>query len=234
MIKKTYEYLTGRYHPDLVPCQHSEGKLIHHEMVNHLNDLYKELKKFGFELTIHSGYRNHLDQLRIWNDKVEGRRPLLDSNGDLLDVNVMADEEIVKSICRWSAIPGASRHHWGTDIDIYCKNSLPSSDYTVELTQQEVSNQGPFGKFHQKLDELLENSSFFYRPYQNDNGGVSPERWHLSYYPLADELLEKFTIEAFEQNINETDIHLKEVILHDLEYFFKNYVLNITPSPKNT
>lgn len=231
MIKKTYEYITGRFHPDLAPCKHSDGKLIHHEIVSHLNDLYSELKPFGFELFVLSGYRNHLDQLRIWNDKVEGRRPLYDINGKLLDVKTMSDEDIVKSICRWSAIPGCSRHHWGTDIDIYCKKSLPSRDYVVKLTSEEVNNDGPFGPFHQKLDEILSTSKTFYRPYSEDKGGVVPERWHLSYYPIANELIKKYTIEAFEKNIFETDIHLKEVIIHELEYFFENFVLNVSSSP---
>ena len=25
----------------------------------------------------------------------------------------------------------------------------------------------------------------FFRPYQKDHGGIAPERWHLSYAPLA-------------------------------------------------
>ena len=74
----------------------------------------------------------------------------------------------------------------------------------------------------------------FFRPYQEDNGGVSPERWHLSYFPLAEDLLSKYTIEIFEKNIIETDIHLKEVLLHDLEHFYENYVLNVSPCPKDT
>ena len=120
-------------------------KLIHHEMVEQLDHLKLELEKHNFSLYVFSGHRNHLDQLRIWNEKVEGIRPILDDKGAVLDVKSLSDEDIVKSICRWSAIPGASRHHWGTDIDIFCKNSLPSPDYQVQLTPEEVNDDGIFG-----------------------------------------------------------------------------------------
>lgn len=234
MLKKTYEYLTGRYHPDLVPCKQSEMKLIHHEMVDHLNELAKDLSDSGFDLFVLSGHRNHLDQLRIWNEKVEGQRPILDNEGNVIDIKLMSDEDIVKNICRWSAIPGASRHHWGTDVDVICRKSIPSEDYQVQLTPAEVNENGIFGAFHQKLDEVLESNSNFHRPYREDLGGVSPERWHLSYSPISTELLNKYTIEIFEKNIIETDIHLKEVLLHDLQHFYETYVLNVSPGAQNT
>ena len=231
MIKKTYEYLTGRYHPDLVPYKSSNLKLIHHEVISPLEKLRKELKKYGFEMFVLSGHRNHLDQLRIWNEKVEGKRPILSADGLTLDTNKLSDEDIVKSICRWSAIPGASRHHWGTDIDVICKKSTPTG-YDVKLTADEVCDDGIFGKFHLKLDELLESGHPFFRPYAKDNGGVLPERWHLSFYPIAQELMSKYSIEVFERNIEETNLHLKEVLLHELEYFYNTFVLNVS-SPKN-
>ena len=71
MIKKTYEYLTGRYHPDLVPIKNSNMLLGHHEMIDDLDKLTTALNKSGFDLFIISGFRNHLDQLRIWNEKVD-------------------------------------------------------------------------------------------------------------------------------------------------------------------
>ena len=233
MIKKTYEYLTGRYHPDLVPIKNSNMLLGHHEMIDDLAELTTSLKKSGFDLFVISGFRNHLDQLRIWNEKVEGKRALLDSEGSQLDVNTLSDEAIVDHICRWSAIPGASRHHWGTDLDVICQKSLPSKDYQVKLTPEEVNDDGIFGKFHMKLDEILPETNFF-RPYAEDLGGVAPERWHLSYSPIATALLEKYTIEVFEKNIEETDIMLKEVLLHNLVEFYEKFVLNISLPSKNT
>ncbi len=233
MIKKTYEYLTGRYHPDLVPIPNSDMKLGHHEMMPELENITKALASEGNQLFIFSAYRNHLDQLRIWNEKATGKRPLLDDKGNVLDVNSLSDEDIVSSICRWSAIPGASRHHWGTDLDVYCIKSLPTSNYQVQLTPEEVEDNGIFGALHQNIDKLLEGDIKFYRPYQEDTGGVAPERWHISFYPIADKLLEKYTIEVFEKNIQETDILLKEVILHDLEGFYKKYILNVSRSPED-
>ena len=234
MIKKTYEYLTGRYHPDLVPIPNSEMKLGHQEMMPELKKLTEELISKGNELFIFSAYRNHLDQLRIWNEKATGKRPILDDQGNALDVNSLSNEDIVKNICRWSAIPGASRHHWGTDLDIYCKRSLPSPEYKIQLTPKEVGENGLFATLHQNIDHLIRDGIKFYRPYQRELGGVAPERWHLSFYPIADKLLEKYTIEVFEKNIIETDILFKEVILHNLETFYENYILNISISPESS
>lgn len=229
MNKKKYEFLTGRYHPDLVPTQLSANKLIHHEIIQPLNDLYQTLKTDHFELFIVSGYRNHLEQVRIWNEKVSGKRPISDESGNILDIKTLSNEDIVRFICRWSAIPGASRHHWGTDIDVICTNSLPNKDYQVQLIPEEVDENGIFGPFHKKLDELIKTKKAFnfYRPYGKDRAGVAPEKWHLSFKPLASTYLHKYTIDIFERNIIESNILLKEIILKDLEYFFKNFVLNV-------
>ena len=233
MTKKIYEYLTGRYHPDLVPIANSYSCLGHHKMIIDLDLLTKKLEAEGFDLFILSGYRNHLDQLRIWNEKATGTRPIFNESGAQIDINQLSDKKIVEAICRWSAIPGASRHHWGTDIDVFCKSSLPSEEYSVQLLPEEVANDGMFGKLHMRLDELIKehDSHGYYRPYENDQGGVAPERWHLSYAPLSKDLLKKYTLEIFKQNIDETNLALKKVILQDLEYFFEKYVLNISPMP---
>lgn len=233
MTKKTYEYLTGRYHPDLVPIKNSYSCLGHHKMIIDLDILSEKLQKEGFDLFVLSGYRNHLDQLRIWNEKATGKRPVYDEEGKLLNIDEFSDRGIVEAICRWTAIPGASRHHWGTDVDIFCKNSIPSEEYSIQLLPEEVANDGMFGKLHMRLDELMSehDSHGFYRPYDEDRGGVSPERWHLSYHPISKELLSKYTIKIFKQNIEETNLELKKVILDDLEYFYEKYVLNISSMP---
>ena len=51
----------------------------------------------------------------------------------------------------------------------------------------EVAPDGVFGPLHAWLDERMaaDESEGFFRPYDEDRGGVAPERWHLSYAPLA-------------------------------------------------
>ena len=57
--------------------------------------------------------------------------------------------------CDFSALPGASRHHWGTDIDVYDANAV-SSDYVVQLSLKEVGSGGVFDSLHKWLDLLME------------------------------------------------------------------------------
>ena len=50
------------------------------------------------------------------------------------------------------AIPGTSRHHWGTDLDVYDAAALPA-DYRLELSPAEVAPGGLFDSLHRWLDE---------------------------------------------------------------------------------
>ena len=81
---------------------------------------------------------------------------------------------------------------------------------------------------HAWLDDLLasSNSFGFFRPYRTDQGGVAPERWHLSYYPYSRRVLESFTVSLFKKNIFESDIVLKDVLLEHSEEIFHRYFLN--------
>ncbi len=41
----------------------------------------------------------------------------------------------MQAILRWSALPGASRHHWGTDIDVYDRGCSSGAAYALQLTE---------------------------------------------------------------------------------------------------
>jgi len=51
-------------------------------------------------------------QAEIWNAKAAGLRPVLDANEQPIDTGTLSERELVFAILRWSALPGASRHHW--------------------------------------------------------------------------------------------------------------------------
>ncbi len=203
----------------------SENARIHQGMSVALTSLSDALKKNGFELGIASSFRSFEAQLKIWNAKATGQRPLLDSQAKPLEFSKLTPKEIVSSILRWSALPGLSRHHWGTDLDVYDRKSLPEG-YQVQLIPSEFEGQGYFSKMHQWLDQNMEQYGFF-RPYAKDLGGVSPERWHISYAPLADKFLKSHSVILIEQVIKITPIELKETILSDIETIFSQYFLNV-------
>lgn len=73
----------------------------------------------GIDLQLISAFRPYERQLEIWNSKARGERELLYDNGRIIDFNSLSPEDLMWTILRWSALPGASRHHWGTDFDVF-------------------------------------------------------------------------------------------------------------------
>lgn len=197
--------------------------IIHQEMQQDLNALRKKAEESGFELTICSSYRGFFQQLNIWNNKALGKRVLLDDFGNPLDYNSLSPKEILYAILRWSALPGASRHHWGCEIDVFDKRAV-SEDYKLKLTPDETVGDGPFAPMHDWLDIHLEEFHFF-RPYAFDIGGIAPERWHLSYRPVSEIYFKHLTYDLLFQTIQEADIELREEILSELPHIYEKYVL---------
>ena len=86
----------------------------------------------GFSLRIASGFRNYDRQMQIINGKWDGRRPVTDAQGVALCRPSQPDEDWLHSILRYSALPGTSRHHWGTDLDIWDAAAV-DADYALRL-----------------------------------------------------------------------------------------------------
>jgi LAS superfamily LD-carboxypeptidase LdcB len=175
----------GRTESHLIVIDGLAGRY-HCEMASNLQELMAAARVQGFELAVASGYRSFERQLAIWQGKASGERPVLDSHGQPLVIDQLTDEELMWAILRWSALPGASRHHWGTDIDVYDRAAV-SAGYRLQLIPEEYEGQGPFAEFSRWLGERIEHQQAFgfYRPYAEDCGGVAPEPWHLSYAPQA-------------------------------------------------
>ncbi len=180
----------------------------------------------GFKLTIASAYRDFPRQMAIWNDKAAGRRPVYDTHGLPLDISVLDQWQLAQAILRWSALPGASRHHWGTDIDIYDVAAVPEG-YDVQLTAAEVSGNGPFVALHDWLDKKIYNneSEGFFRPYLRDLGGIAPERWHLSYAPLAAQYQRELSQNYLVDILRSQPILLKEVLLDHIDEIYRRYIV---------
>ena len=115
--------------------------------------MYQKLKLFAkssdIELRIISAYRSFDQQLKIWNQKLSGSRPVLDDFSRPLDISKMDAWQRIRSVLRWTALPGTSRHHWGTDFDIYDASAIPKS-YSIKLISSEYS-----GGIFNRLDTWL-------------------------------------------------------------------------------
>ena len=220
------EILLGQTTEHLVPLEGTRF-FIHKQMLADFLKLKKEARESGFDLEIASAFRDYNRQLAIWNLKASGERQLLDDQERPLEFAKLSPLEIVMSILRWSAVPGASRHHWGTDIDIFDAQTQCHDE--VKLVPSEVMGVGPAVKLHEWLDSRISsgNAFGFYRPYATDRGGVAPERWHISYNPLSRRYLEAYTFSIFKKNIEGSEILLKEVLLENADEIYQRFFLNI-------
>ena len=78
-----------------------------------------EALRQGVHIQIVSSYRNFEHQKSIWERKYKRYR----SQG-------FSEEKSIQKITQYSTIPGTSRHHWGTDMDIIDAN-VPAPKYVL-------------------------------------------------------------------------------------------------------
>lgn len=132
--------------------------------------MYDAALKDGVKLTIISATRNFNAQKAIWEKKWV--RPQYAGK---------TDEEKVADIMKYSSMPGTSRHHWGTDIDL---NSLENTYFT--------SGQGK--KIYDWLVAHAAEYGFYqtYTTKSNGRTGYEEEKWHWSYKPLANQFLAEY------------------------------------------
>jgi len=180
----SWQQLTGMDESHLVdlPCGHR----MREQAGQAFALLQADAREAGFDLVIASSFRSYARQLAIWNAKASGERPVYDEQDEPVGMRSLPPAQQLRAILRYSAIPGSSRHHWGSDIDVYDAAAVPAA-YQVQLSAREVSSGGVFDALHCWLDQRMQanQSQGFFRPYARDTGGVAPERWHLSFAPLA-------------------------------------------------
>ncbi|UZJ46158.1 M15 family metallopeptidase [Marinimicrobium sp. C6131] len=223
-LSLTPEQLCGRDESALVGSPWGTG-LIHRDLYQPLNVLVEAADRAGFRVRLASGYRGFDRQRRIWDAKASGARPVLDERGEPLNIGALDELALVHAIMRWSALPGSSRHHWGTDVDVYDAAGLAEGE-ALQLTRRETEPGGPFAAFHAWLDRYLASAENpgFYRPYDRDRGGVAPEPWHLSYAPLANRFARAMTPERLADYLQTESFALKETVMDRLPELFHRYV----------
>jgi LAS superfamily LD-carboxypeptidase LdcB len=132
--------------------------------------------KDGIRLNILSATRNFQHQKWLWLDKWTGRSRV---DGINLVKKFPKPMDRAREILRYSSMPGTSRHHWGTDMDL---NNL----YDDYFTQ---------GKGKKVFNWLIKNapSYGFCMPYsalgKSRTYGYEEEKWHWSFQPLSSQLL---------------------------------------------
>jgi LAS superfamily LD-carboxypeptidase LdcB len=138
--------------------------------------MWEAAKADGVELTIISATRNFEKQRQIWEAKWTGARRI--ENGTNAAQKYPDPKTRALKILEYSSMPGTSRHHWGTDIDL---NDL--DNYTFE--------KGRGKKVYEWL--TAHGAEFgFCQPYSKRGpdrpDGYNEEKWHWSYMPVARQL----------------------------------------------
>ncbi len=183
-IEQKKIYLTGKFNPAyredfvLVPSSYVADNMSKANMYLRKETFYAYLQMKNaadldfIALKIASATRNFDSQKEIWNNKWTEAKLV---EGKNLSISLVDEQERLKKILEYSAVPGTSRHHWGTDIDIN----------TVNLQYFETE------KGKREYEWLTKNAYLFgFCQTYNLKGSIRPtgynqEKWHWSYLPLA-------------------------------------------------
>ena len=221
----TYTYLTGQFdpaeHPDFVRVadRYTDGDpyLLHRDTYAAFERMHAAALEDGVRLRIISATRNFERQKQIWEAKWNGNR--------LLEGTERADKvypdaaDRARAILRYSSMPGTSRHHWGTDLDLNALNN----DYFRD------------GEGQRTYDWLTAHAAEygFCQPYTAKGearpDGYEEERWHWSYLPLATRLTDYAATRLHDEDI----AGFEGAEAAPRIGVVRNYVLGVNPECKN-
>tara|TARA_B100000945_G_scaffold275599_1_gene239707 strand:- start:358 stop:1089 length:732 start_codon:yes stop_codon:yes gene_type:complete len=188
-----------------------------HEAYLKFKQMQIDAKKEGIEIEIVSGYRSYEKQKDIWNNKYNKNF----ENGILGIKNI-------NRIIQYSTLPGTSRHHWGTDIDIIDKRFVPKGDLLIEKNYTEN------GIYSQLFYWMKKNSKKygFYLVYDDSpkRKGFKFEPWHYSYKPLSVIFLRRFIEGNLLFKITQDSSLLGRQFIHNsfLERYLKENILDVS------
>ncbi|WP_200799214.1 M15 family metallopeptidase [Tenacibaculum agarivorans] len=181
----TKSYVLGQFdytkHQDFVKIPKefsSETRYLRREVFDMFHKMATKAQKEGIILKIVSATRNFSHQKRIWDYKWNDKYKSFPRN------------ERALKILEYSSMPGTSRHHWGTDLDI---NDL-EDEYFLK------------GKGKKEYAWLCKNANSFgfyqvYTSKKQGRTGYNEEKWHWSYVPLS-----SIYLKFYNQNVTHQDI----------------------------
>ena len=216
--------LTGRSSAHVQALAGSKLRL-HPALIAPLEAMRSAAAAQGIALEPVSAFRDFDHQRSIWNAKFRGERVLLGRDGAPLLPRPQSEGGLIEAILLWSALPGASRHHWGTDLDVIDRAAL-APGLQPELTRAEFAVDGRFARLEAWLAAHCEEFGF-YRPYDRDRGGVQPEPWHLSFAPLAAAALEQLTLEVLREALDGVDLAGAATVREKLPDIHARYVRGV-------
>jgi len=221
--------LTGRDRGHLAELDEPRC-VLHASAVRPFLAMREAAARSGFDLAPVSAFRDFDRQRGIWNAKYRGERPALDRKGRPVKMSGLKPGARVEAILLWSALPGASRHHWGSDIDV-ADGRVIAAGYRLRLEMDEYRRGGPFAALSAWLGENMRRFGF-YRPYTRRGRGVQPEPWHLSYAPVSRRALPRMTTRLLAEAIRGAGVEGEAEILARLPAIRDRYVLDVDQPPR--
>ncbi len=187
-----------------------------HNPINKLNintynaflKMKEEALKEGIDIQIVSGYRSFKRQQQIFSKKYLRYKKL-----------GLLETVILNKIIEYSTIPGTSRHHWGTDIDIIQRVKTMPKNLLVTKNYEAM---GAFCKMKEWMDQNAYRFGF-YLVYTNqaNRSGFKYEPWHYSYAPISKKLLKQFlTLEK--NNLIYEEIQKSKINIDS--FYYKKYI----------
>ncbi|OOF81281.1 peptidase M15 [Rodentibacter ratti] len=226
-MKLTTAMLTGKSREHLVslPCPFSTNHFLQKEALLAFQSLQQCAVENGFNLQPASSFRDFQRQQLIWNGKFSGERKVHDDEGHGLDLTLLDDWQKCQAILRWSALPGGSRHHWGTEIDIFDPDLLPQGQ-SLQLEPWEYEKGGYFFELSEFLAENLPHFDFV-RPFLNipSEKKIGREPWHIRYLPLAEQAAEQFSPRILLQSWQNEEIGGKDILRKHIEQIFEQFMV---------
>jgi LAS superfamily LD-carboxypeptidase LdcB/uncharacterized membrane protein len=146
-------------------------------LIHPVYEAYKKMVEAALadsvKLILTSGHRTFAEQIYEWELRWDTPRT---------EIRFSNDVEKANYLLQYRSIPGTTRHHWGTDIDL---NSFDLAYFQTKEGQ----------KVYNWLSENAAKYGFYqpYTPYDEKRPtGYMEEKWHWSYKPLARLMLIKY------------------------------------------
>jgi LAS superfamily LD-carboxypeptidase LdcB len=141
----------------------------------------------------------------------------------------LSPKQALSKIIEYSTIPGTSRHHWGTDIDII-QGNIQDRPLSV-LQEKHFYGQGAFCGLKVWLTKNA--STFgFYEVYTKDANrkGFYHEPWHFSYKPISKPMLMAYKKLDIKSILQQEKIAGSEHFTDSfIEKYIKEHMLDINP-----
>lgn len=140
-----------------------------------LETMKKEALTKNVKIHVVSSYRDFNHQNRLWLKKYKKYSALGYSK-----------IKIINKIKEYSAIPGTSRHHWGTDVDLI--------DYDKKFSNNPLNNKkNKQNSFRNWMDGNAHKYGFYLVYTDNKfREGYNYESWHYTYHKLSKPMLKAY------------------------------------------